>query len=74
MKVCKYCGDTFRPKRSDQKFCCPHCQARYWTEKRAERDKKIRQHRRILKNNIFCPWEQGLIHGPARNADPVLGF
>lgn len=27
-KICKFCGDTFYPKRLDAMYCCASCRAR----------------------------------------------
>lgn len=29
MKICKQCGEEFKPKRKEQKFCCHECSTKY---------------------------------------------
>lgn len=35
-KKCAYCGETYTPKQSKQKFCCDTCRKRYYSELQAE--------------------------------------
>lgn len=38
-KKCEYCGDQFKPSRSDQKFCGAYCQSKA-SNKRCKKKKK----------------------------------
>lgn len=38
-KKCEYCGELFKPSRSDQKYCGAYCQGRA-SEKRCKKKKK----------------------------------
>lgn len=43
LKICQQCQKEFEPKRSDAKFCCSTCKAKYWEQNKlkAEPHKSI---------------------------------